>query len=102
MTCNPTIQAAADLVAVAESTRGIPGAWLSVNGLWCWLPASADHTDVGLMREALHSLTGLVMLRGMTGLHHDGCHRCPAGRRRLCHWLVPSRLPRRREGGTAD
>jgi hypothetical protein len=54
MTCNPTIQAAADLMALAESTHGVPGAWLSINGLWCWIPASADHTDVGLMREALH------------------------------------------------
>jgi hypothetical protein len=54
MACNPTIQAAADLMALAESTSGIPGAWLSVNGLWCFLPAEADHCDVEQMRRALH------------------------------------------------
>jgi hypothetical protein len=54
MACNPTIQAAADLMALAESTRGSPGAWHAINGLWCWIPAEADYADIGLMREALH------------------------------------------------
>jgi hypothetical protein len=54
MTCNPTIQAAADLVALAESTRGIPGTWLFINGLMCWIPPEGDHCDIEQMRRALH------------------------------------------------